>query len=312
MPVKLNGSTSGYAQLQAAAVASNNTLTLPSGNGMLVGQSTTVAPTNGQIPIGNGTDYTPATITAGTGITVTNGAGTITISSGGTIPSGYFYTTTGANTYTKPAGLKAIYVRVLSGGGSGGAVAANNGFSYKGTSTAGGTGAYAEAIIDASLLGATTTMTVGAGGAAVTTASPGSASAVTNGNAGGTSSVGSLLSCSGGAGGLASASTAATGTTAGVSGGTVTATGITAFVSLAGTSSSSASWNSCTQLVASALSYPPGPPWTTPTASLPPYNASQTGLIKGCSGAGGVNNGGTGTATSFAGQNGYIYVMEIF
>lgn len=79
MPIKLNGSTSGYAQVQAAATAANNTLTLPNGNGMLVGQSTTTAPTNGQIPIGNGTDYTPATITAGTGITVTNGAGSVTI-----------------------------------------------------------------------------------------------------------------------------------------------------------------------------------------------------------------------------------------
>lgn len=83
MPVKLNGSTSGYAQIQAAATAANNTLTLPSGNGMLVGQSTTNAPTNGQIPIGNGTDYTPATITAGTGITITNGSGTISIANTG-------------------------------------------------------------------------------------------------------------------------------------------------------------------------------------------------------------------------------------
>ena len=83
MPVKMNGATSGYTQLQAAATAANNTLTLPSGNGMLVGQSTTTAPTNGQIPIGNGTDYTPATITAGTGITVTNGAGSISIANTG-------------------------------------------------------------------------------------------------------------------------------------------------------------------------------------------------------------------------------------
>ena len=83
MPVKMNGATSGYAQIQAAATAANNTLTLPSGNGMLVGQSTTTAPTNGQIPIGNGTDYTPATITAGTGITVTNGAGSISIANTG-------------------------------------------------------------------------------------------------------------------------------------------------------------------------------------------------------------------------------------
>lgn len=94
MPVKLNGSTSGYVQLQAAAVAANNTLTLPNTSGMLVGQSTTSLPTNGQVPIGNGTDYTPATLTAGSGVTITNGAGTITIASASTGSTIYL-----ANTY---------------------------------------------------------------------------------------------------------------------------------------------------------------------------------------------------------------------
>lgn len=42
-----------------------------------------VAPANGQIPIGNGTDYTVANITAGSGISVTNGAGSITIAATG-------------------------------------------------------------------------------------------------------------------------------------------------------------------------------------------------------------------------------------
>lgn len=36
MPIKLNGSTSGYTQVQAPATAPNNTLTLPSGNGNLI------------------------------------------------------------------------------------------------------------------------------------------------------------------------------------------------------------------------------------------------------------------------------------
>lgn len=39
-----------------------------------------VTPSNGQIPIGNGTDYTAAPITGGNGVTVTNGAGSITLS----------------------------------------------------------------------------------------------------------------------------------------------------------------------------------------------------------------------------------------
>lgn len=43
MPVRLNGSTSGYSELSAPAVAGNNTLTLPTGNG-----------SNGQFLQGNG------------------------------------------------------------------------------------------------------------------------------------------------------------------------------------------------------------------------------------------------------------------
>lgn len=43
------------------------------------GTALSSTPTNGQIDIGNGTNFTRTTITPGTGITVTNGAGTITI-----------------------------------------------------------------------------------------------------------------------------------------------------------------------------------------------------------------------------------------
>ena len=55
----------------------------PAGGG--TGIATT--PANGQIPIGNGTNYTAATITAGTGITVTNGAGSISIATSGSVAS---------------------------------------------------------------------------------------------------------------------------------------------------------------------------------------------------------------------------------
>lgn len=41
MPIKLNGSSSGYAQIQAGATAANNTLTLPDGNSTLVDLSST-------------------------------------------------------------------------------------------------------------------------------------------------------------------------------------------------------------------------------------------------------------------------------
>jgi hypothetical protein len=50
-----------------------------------------VAPSNGQIPIGNGTDYTVANITStGGSITVTNGSGTIDISTTKTLTDGTY------------------------------------------------------------------------------------------------------------------------------------------------------------------------------------------------------------------------------
>lgn len=47
--------------------------------------SNDAAPANGQIPIGNGTDYTVANITQGNGISITNGAGSITIAQNTTV-----------------------------------------------------------------------------------------------------------------------------------------------------------------------------------------------------------------------------------
>ena len=52
--------------------------TLPIAKG---GTGVTTVPTNGQLPIGNGTGYTVAALTAGSGITITNAAGAITIAS---------------------------------------------------------------------------------------------------------------------------------------------------------------------------------------------------------------------------------------
>jgi hypothetical protein len=58
--------------------AANVTGTVAVANG---GTGLTSTPTNGQIDIGNGTGFTRATLTAGTGISITNGAGSVTIAS---------------------------------------------------------------------------------------------------------------------------------------------------------------------------------------------------------------------------------------
>ena len=55
----------------------SGTLTVAKG-----GTGVATIPTNGQIPIGNGSGYTVASLTAGANITITPGAGTITIASG--------------------------------------------------------------------------------------------------------------------------------------------------------------------------------------------------------------------------------------
>ncbi len=82
-------STTGIVHNNASGVLSTSALnlaggvteitgTLPIGNG---GTGTGSTPTNGQVLIGNGTGYSLATLTQGTGITVTNGVGTISIAS---------------------------------------------------------------------------------------------------------------------------------------------------------------------------------------------------------------------------------------
>lgn len=99
---------------------------LPTSSG---GTGVTSTPTNGQILIGNGTGYTLATLTAGSGITITNGVGSITLAAGGlptmNIVSGttqaatagnqYVLTNAAATTVTLPASPAAgdtVYITV--------------------------------------------------------------------------------------------------------------------------------------------------------------------------------------------------------
>lgn len=82
--VLLSGGVSTPPSYGKVGMATHVTGVLPPANG---GTGSSTVPTNGQIPIGNGTTYTPATITAGLGITVTNGPGSITLSASGSVIS---------------------------------------------------------------------------------------------------------------------------------------------------------------------------------------------------------------------------------
>ena len=94
-----------------------------------------------------------------------------------------------SGTYTKPAGLKAAKVTVIGGGGGGGGK--NNVVSTAGGGAGGGT---AISILLAASMGATETVTIGAGGAGGTTSGA-------DGGNGGTSSFGSIVVATGGMGG---------------------------------------------------------------------------------------------------------------
>lgn len=91
-----------------------------------------------------------------------------------------------SGTYTKPTGVRHIFVQAWGGGGSGG--------SYTGQNAAGGGGGgYFEKWIQASEVAATETVTIGNGGAART--------GNTAGEAGGNTTFGSLVTAYGGSGG---------------------------------------------------------------------------------------------------------------
>ena len=164
MPVTVKGSGGGGVTLDAGTASTDTTLTLPNTNGTLVNTS---PGTSGNVLTSNGTAWTSA---APVGINVQS--------------------FDASGTWTKPSGYSAssrVLAQCWGGGGSGARQ------STAGSCGGGGGGGYNERWLSLSQMGATETITIGAGGASRT----GSNQA---GEQGGNTSVGSLVFGYGGAG----------------------------------------------------------------------------------------------------------------
>lgn len=98
---------------------------------------------------------------------------------------------TASGTYTPSAGMLYCIVEVLGAGGGGG----RYGVSSSDVGAGGAAGGYGKSWLSAATVGASKTVTIGAGGAGANTNGG-------TGTTGGTSSFGALISCTGGAGGI--------------------------------------------------------------------------------------------------------------
>ena len=138
-------------------------------------------------------------------VMTSNGSAWVSSTPSGSAPNVQTFTTTGANTWTKPTGAKFVVVTLIGGGGAG---AGNNGTTSI-SQAGGGGGGLSNAILVANNIPSSVTVTVGGGGVGNGTGTGGS---------GGNTTFGSSLTAGGGGGGSASSS-GGTGGTGGTSSG---------------------------------------------------------------------------------------------
>jgi len=194
LPEGTNNGANFVALKAADTLAADTTFTLPAADGT----SGQVLQTNasGVLSFGN-----VAAANGGTGLTSPGTVGNVLTSNGtgwtSSAPAGVASSYTeflSSGTWTKPSGVTWVYVEVIGGGGGG----RSHAF-FQATCTGGGGGEFTSQLMLASTLGATVTVTVGAGGAGGTVGGA-------NGSAGGGSSFGSFATGRGGLGGIQNSS----------------------------------------------------------------------------------------------------------
>jgi len=151
--------------------------------------------TSQQILYSTGTNVVGQLTIANSALAATNSSGTLAMRAFSVVIQVF----TGTGTYTPTAGMLYCIIECLGGGGAGGG-STNAGVGTYAAGGGGGGGEYAVGVFSAATIGASKSVTIGAGGTGVSGA---------GGNTGGTTSVGSTnISAVGGVGGTASTASA--------------------------------------------------------------------------------------------------------
>lgn len=208
-------------------------------------------------------------------------------------------------TWTKPALLDYIIIRLCGGGGGAGGVKGDN--TNGGAGAGGGGGAWSEHMVVAASLAATEAVTIGANGV-------GGDDTPGNGTAGGTSSFGAHCTAPGGAGGIGRTASANQAGTPGAAGGAAGTGNIMAAPGNPGTPPVSGGIGGSADRVSGNGG---GTPWgggaVGKTASSGAAAAGNNAVGRGCGGGGAVVRGATTAgAAGGAGQDGVVEVTEYF
>lgn len=206
-----------------------------------------------------------------------------------------------SGTYTPTPGMAYAVIEVQGAGGSGAGSVATTA-SQCSLGSAGAAGGYAKALLTAAQIGTSQTITIGNGGAA----------ANGNGNSGGTTSLGALITSVGGTGGNASGTVTTYTAQSGATGGTSTVSSGALFVNISGAIGGNSYCNVSGNIT---IVSPGGSSQLGIGAGYGPGTGSSTskaGTGYGSGSSGTANLGLNSALSSVAGQQGIIIITEYY